>query len=114
MATKSKVNEKLYSYREAAKYLGMHFSTVMYYVQKGYIKTTTRLIKAQGITKDELRRFRDQYRGFGPTKRKKTMAIIKEYLAGGQSLKQVGKKYGVSESWVSYLVKRHKAKQVKI
>lgn len=106
MATKPKVNEKMYSYRDAAKVLGVHYTTIDKQVQRGNIKPSKYLVEVSGISESELRRFQEHTTAFRPNQRKKQQEIVDAYLADGLSMKQVGKKFGVSESWVSYLVKR--------
>jgi len=98
------MEEKLYSYREASKKVGLHFSVLQRYAKAGKLKITKKTVEVPGITESELKRFAKAKKQEDDKRKSLHETIIKEYRAGGTSLSKLAKKYDVSNSWVSLLI----------
>lgn len=95
------------TYREAAKLLGVHFTVVQRHAKRGNIKTGKYTVEVEGIPMSEVFRLRDSGFVLMKNKGKRQAKIIKDYAKGGSTMKQVAAKHGVTESYVSKLLKRH-------
>lgn len=105
MENECKKQEKLLTYREAGKLLGVMPSTIHHYVHKGYLKLSSKCVMQSGIPMSEVIKFKKSPPTFKPISRDIKKQIVKEYQAGGQTMIKIAKKYGISESLVSKLVK---------